>query len=387
MKGFLRLAVLVAVPLVLATAAGSTAAGNSPAPVGRTKEVLRSVQTVAMSGSQVAYSTGDGLFNGPGDKVYVWNVRTGKGRLISRDNPDPVYELAISSQRIAWIARGGTAPDPTAEINETLFSASLSSPSQPQWLDSAFRTESYSVPDFPGGCTGEWIGGLAGSNDILVVNRWQTAGANTEVQRAELDQITSAGPRHRSSGEGSLVVQSTDGTRVAALQSREAWPSAGSLCGTTTTPTVRVYTSAGNPLAQLTVAGAKEVKLSGNNLTVLTKTDRIAVYNWRTGRLLHSWRVLHVPYVHLEDVYGQIAVYSVYSHGRNLHLLQLGTGKDRLFVKGSGLQPNYVVGDDAQLEAPGLVYAADQPGGVDYSKLVFVPMARVLAAVSKGHVR
>lgn len=161
----------------------------------------------------------------------------------------------------------------------------------------------------------------------------------------------------------------------------------GSLCGETTTPTVRVYTSAGKLLTQLTVAGAKEVALSGNNLAALTKASTIAVYNWRTGRLVHSWRVPQVPYVHLEDVYGQIAVYSVYSHGRNLHLLQLATGKDRLLVKGSGLQPNYVVGDDAQLEAPGLVYAADLPGYGDTSKLVFVPMARVVAALSKGHVR
>lgn len=348
---------------------------------------MRSVQTVAMSGSEVGYSTGDGVFSGPGDKVYVWNVRTGKSRLISGHNPDPVYELAISSQRIAWIARGGTAPDPTAEVTESLFSAALRKPSQPESLDSAYRTESYSVPDFPGGCDGDWIGGLVGSQNILVVNRWHTTRAASAVTGAELDLITSTGPRKRASGEGSFIAQSTDGARIAVLQSREAWPSAGGLCGQTTTPTAGILTSAGKLLAQFSVTRAKEVQLSGNNLAALTKASTIEVYNWRTGRLVHSWRVPHVPYVHLEDLYGQIAVYSVYSHGRNLHLLQLATGKDRLLIKGSGLQPNYVVGDDAQLEAPGLVYAADQPGGVDYSKLVFVPMARVLAAVAKGHVR
>ncbi len=387
MKRFLKYAALVAVPLVLASAAGSTSAGKAPAPIGKTKDVLRSVQTVAMSGAEVAYSTGDGEFSGPGDKVFVWNVRTGKGRLISGRNPDPVYEVAISSTRVAWIARGGTAPDPTAEINESLFSAALRKSSQPESLDSAFRTESYPVPDFPGGCTGDWIGGLVGAQNILVVNRWHTTGAASDVTGAELDLITSVGPRKRASGEGSLIAQSTDGARIAALQSREAWPAAGGLCGQTATQTVGVYTSTGKLLTRLTVAGAKEVALSGDNLAALTKSSIIAVYNWRTGRLVHSWRVPQVPYVHLEDAYGQVAVYSVYSHGRNLHLLQLATGKDRLLIKGAGLGPYYVSGDDAQLEAPGLVYAADQPRGVGHSKLVFVPMARVLAALSRGHVR
>jgi hypothetical protein len=385
MKTLLRCAAFVAAPLVLASGAASTT-GKAPAPVGRTKEVVHWVQTVAMSGSQVAYSTGEGIPFGPGDKVYVWDVRTGKGRLISGRNPDPVFEVGISSRRVAWITRGGTAPDPTAEINETLYSAALAKPSRPEWLDSAFRTESEPVPDFPGGCTGDWIDGLVGSQNILAVNRWHTTGATSDVTGAELDLITAAGLRKKSSGEGSLIAQSTDGARIAVLQSREAWP-AGGLCGQTATPTVRVYTSTGKRLTQLTVAGAKEVALSGNNLVALTKASTIAVYNWRTGRLVHSWRVPQVPYVHLEDVYGQLVVYSVYSHGRNLHLLQFATGKDRLLVKGSGLVPYYTRGNDAQLEGPGLVYAADLPGHGDTSKLVFVPMARVVAAVSKGHVR
>jgi hypothetical protein len=377
MKTLLKCAAFVAAPLVLASGAASTT-GKAPAPVGRMKEVVHWVQTVAMSGSQVAY--------GPGDKVYVWDVRTGKGRLISGRNPDPVFEVGISSRRVAWITRGGTAPDPTAEVNESLYSAALLKPSRPEWLDSAFRTESEPVPDFPGGCTGDWIAGLVGSQNVLAVNEWHTTGPTSDVSGAELDLITAAGLRKKLFGEGSLIAQSTDGARIVVLGAREAWP-AGGLCGQTATPTVRVYTSAGKRLSQLTVAGAKEVALSGNNLVALTKASTIAVYNWRTGRLVHSWRVPQVPYVHLEDVYGQLAVYSVYSHGRNLHLLQLASGRDRLLVKGSGLVPYYTRGNDAQLEAPGLVYAADLPGSGDTSKLVFVPMARVVAAVSRGHVR
>jgi hypothetical protein len=387
MKSFLKYAALIATPLVLVFAIGSTASGSPPA--GKVKTTKGWVETVAMSGSQVAYSTGGGLPYGPGDKVYLWNVRTGKGRLIGGHNPDPVYEVAMSSTRIAWIARGGTAPDPTAEINESLFSASIRKASQPDLLDSAYRTEtSPVVPEVPGGCTGDWIGGLAGSQNILVVNRWQTAGVNSDIGRAELDQITSlAGFRQRLSGGLSLVAQSTDGAHIAVLRSRGAWPAAGDLCGTTTAPTAGIYSPAGKLLGEFGVAGAKELAVSGDNLAVLTTASRLDVYKWRSARLVHSWHVPQVRYVHLEDVYGQIAVYSAYSQGRNLHLLQLSNGKDVLLTKGSGLLFNNREANDAQLEAPGLVYAVDMPGVKARSKLVFVPMRRVLAALAKGHVR
>jgi len=371
--------------MLLLALAVSAAAGAPPA--GKVKQTKGWIQTVAMSGSQVAYSTGGGVPYGPGDKVYLWNVQSGAARLMSAHNPDPVYELAISRRHVAWIARGGTAPDPTAEINETLFAAALRKPSQRQSLATASRTESAPIPGDPGGCAGGWIGGLVGSPNLLAVNRWQTIGT-TELARAELDVITANGLQSRVSGAGSIIAQSTDGRRIAALRSREAWPAAGGgLCGTTPSPTVAVYTPTGTLVGQVTVAGAKEVALSGGTLAVLTKASILAVYDWRTGRLLHSWRVPRVSWVHLEDVYGQIAVYSAYSQGRNLHLLQLATGKDVLFRKGSALVPYYTRGNDAQLEAPGLVYAVDKPGSKAIGKLVLVPMARVLAAVSTGHVR
>ena len=270
MKPLMRWALLSA-GMVLLIFGVSAAAGKPP--VGRTKEVMRSVQTVAMNGVEVAYSTGDGVFSGPGDKVYVWNVRTGKGRLVSGHNPDPVYEVAISSKGVAWIARGGTASDPTAEINESLFSGSLGKPSQPESLDSAFRTESESVPDFPGGCDGDWIGGLVGSRNVLAVNRWTTVTPGSVVTAAELDLVTPSGLRRKISSANSLVAQSTDGTHIAVLQSRDAWPYAGSLCGTAAAATVRIYAPTGKLIAHLNVAGAKELALSGNNLAVLTRGE------------------------------------------------------------------------------------------------------------------
>jgi hypothetical protein len=364
-----------------------SAATGAP-PAGKVKQTKGWIQSVAMSGSQVVYSTGDGIFSGPGDKVYAWNVRSGQGRLISGHNPDPVYELAISAGRVAWISRGVTAPDPTAELNESLFAAPLRKPSQRRLLGTAFRTESEPEPGVRPGCKGDWIGGLVGAGNILAVNTWQTAGPSSEVTGAELDLITAAGLRQRVGGAGSIVAESTDGGRIAVLQSRGAWPAAAGICGTTPSPTVAVYAPTGGLLGKVTVKGAKEVALSGSHLAVLTEASRLAVYDWRSGRLLHSWRMPAVSWVHLEDVYAHVAVYSAYSQGRNLHLLQLATGKDVLLTKGSGLVPYYTRGNDAQLEAPGLVYAVDKPGSrEEVGKLVFVPMGRVLTAVSKGHVR
>ena len=169
------------------------------------------------------------------------------------------------------------------------------------------------------------------------------------------------------------------------LHSTDAWPLADQL-PKTAVASVGVYSATGALLREIEVSSAHQIALSGTELVVLTTSKTLTVYNWRTGRLLHTWRLPSVGHLHLEDLHGQIAVYSVFSQGRNLHLLQVTTGKDTLLAKGPGLSPYYNRGVDAQIEAPGLVYAVDKPG-YETGTLVFVPMARVLAAISKGHVR
>jgi Tol biopolymer transport system component len=382
MKPLMKRALLFAGVLVLVC--GVPAAAGGP-PAGKVKHVQGWIGTIAMDGPRVVYDT-EGVLPGIASaKVYVWDVRTGAATLIKSRNPnaDPIGEIAIAGTRIAWIARGATAADPNSEVTEELSVTSLTTPRIVRSLGSAFRSEHQPVEGDAYGYEGDWIGGLVGSKALLAVGRWSTSGPGT-LTRGELDTIGRGGLARRVSGSGSIVSESTDGFRIAVLRSTDAWPVAGELRGTTRAASVGVYSSAGSLIREINATTAEGIALSGSNLVVLTKTRTIDVYNWRSGRLVHSWRVPSVGTAHLEDAYANIAVYSIYSHGRNLHALQLSTGKDALLTKGSALLYYNGQGRGAQLEAPGLVYAVDKGGEKAVAKLVFVPMARVLAAVSKG---
>lgn len=132
---------------------------------------------------------------------------------------------------------------------------------------------------------------------------------------------------------------------------------------------------------------AKEAALSGNSLAVLTTTNRIELYNAKTGAFVRSWRV-PASAAHL-DLQAGIAIYSVYprySGPRALHALGVKTGKDVILTSRVGPWP-YVQGDDAQLDQLGVVYAVNAWKKVRQGHIVFVPMARVLTAVAKGHAR
>ena len=319
-----RVLLLAGTLLLMTTVA---AAGKAP-PAANVRYTTGGVLTLAMDGPRVAYATEAG-------NVSVWNVRTGMATLVSKRNPDFVKEVAIAGTRVAWIARDVTAPDPNSEVAEALSVRSLTSPAITRPLASAFRSEHTQYDaDAVYSYVGDWIGGLVGSKKLLMVGRWATTGPGTLTQ-AELDSIGGpAGLQRRVSGAGSIVSQSTDGARVAVLRSTDAWPVAGELRGKTASASVGIYSSAGRLLREIDAVTAREVALSGTNLVVLTKTDALVVYNWRNGRLVHRWHVPSVGTNHLEDVYGNTAAYSVYSHGRNLHLLQLNTGKDVLLTKG-----------------------------------------------------
>ena len=164
------------------------------------------------------------------------------------------------------------------------------------------------------------------------------------------------------------------------------WPSHYRLSGGA--GTVGVDSTSGKLLVEVNRGTAKEAALSGNSLAVLTTTNRIEPS--RRDDLVvfvRSWAV-PVRAAHLALQAG-IAIYSVYPtyvDPRALHALQLKTGKDVVLARGVGPWP-YAQGDDAQIDRLGIVYAVNPWKKTPHGHIVFVPMARVLAAVSKGHRR
>jgi hypothetical protein len=136
---------------------------------------------------------------------------------------------------------------------------------------------------------------------------------------------------------------------------------------------VGVYSAAGRLLRKVTPTSAQQVALQGNYLVVLTKTRTLAVYDSNTGSLLKTLPVRGVSPRNL-DLQAGLAVYTV---GRDLHVANVKTGKDRVLATMShGIE-------FAQIEATGVVYAGNlRHGAKTLGTLTYLPFARAAAAVS-----
>jgi hypothetical protein len=365
--------VLFAAVLLLLTVTVPAAAGKSPAV--RVKQTSGRIDGLALNGSQVVYGVSTSSLN---PKVYSWNVLSGAGSLLQRRRGVGAVlrgtEFAVAGKRIAWIYRGGSP----SETDEALIATTLPEKKLRQFA-SAVRYEDYDT-----GPTGAWLSGLVGSGNVMAVNSWKTDTAGT-VSNARLSLVTPQGLRRIVSGEDSIVAQSVDAGRIVVVRSRNLWPRTQST-RTTALGSVAVYSTAGRLLRTIDAGSATEAALSGNDLAVMTATNRIELYSAKTGSLVRSRRVpagaAHV------DLQAGIAIYSVYplqgrAGPRKLHVLQLKTGKDVVLATGEAPSP-YTQGDDAQIDRLGIVYAVNIKA---HGKIAFVPMAHVFAAVSKGHVR
>lgn len=380
MKRVSRWAVFVAVPLLLALTVPA-AAGKTPTPIPRTLRTP-SIWAMAMDGPRVAYNS-----EGKDNKIFVWNVLTGQRTLMSGSGtvsaaPIGGYRipgLAIAGRRVAWIAASGG----NSERDETLFTASLPAANERE-LARAVRWAS----DCPTGLcpAGGWIHGLVGSGGVLAVSRWTTSHDGSTLAGG-LDLITARGLRRIIAGSDGIVAAESDATHIAVLH-----PSGPFHDSFIYKPSeVAIYSTSGKLLKRLRPVGIDlnggtkmaEVALQGDDLAVLTPQTRLELYNWRTGAMLHSWRVPGAA--RQLDVQGQVATYIVASVGKrqSIHVLGLRSGKDAVFPTKKVSPLGFI---DVAIEAPGLAYAGFNKGN-GYGEVVFVPMARVLAAVSKGHVR
>jgi hypothetical protein len=357
MKLVKRLAPVFTLPLIafllFASAAATTTGTTYKSAGGR-------LNAIAMDGARVAYDVGNAVFpNGRGNKVVVWNVLTGKTTKVSgriTDQADTtstghgVRELAIAGQRVAWIVNQGG----NSESDDYLYTSLLAKPTE-QKLASALRTG-----EVMGVLTGNWIGGLVGSDSLLAVNRWATDATGT-VTTAGLYAISpNKNVKRVASGSSTLLAQTADAGRIAVLRSDGS---------------VGLYSAAGTLLWTVTPTSAQQVALQGNYLVVLTKTRTLAIYNSNTGSLLKTLPVRgsRVSAQNLE-VQANLAIYTV---ARELHVVHLKSGKDRVLATMShGIK-------FAQIEAPGVVYAGNLRQGTTYlGTLTYLPFARVAAAVS-----
>lgn len=378
MKRLVTRGVLVAVPLLLALTVPA-AAGKTPTPVPRTLGTPV-VWGLAMDGARVAYNCEDTV-NVSSNKIFVWNVLTGRRTLMSGRGTSraavgstPIWGLAIAGRRAAWIA----ASAGNSERDETLFTSSLPAAKERKLAQAVRWAE-----DCPTGLCpeGAWIHGLVGSGSVLAVSRWST-GADGSTLKGGLDLVTAHGLRRIVAGSNGIVAADSDASRIAVLH-----PSGPFQDSFIYKPSeVAIYSTSGRLLKRFKPVGIDlnggiqmaEVALQGDDLAVLTPQPRLKLYNWRSGALLHSYRVPRGS--HQLDVQGQVATY-IGARALSLHVLGLRSGKDAVFP--SKVSPLGLI--DVAIEAPGLAYGFNLGNG--RGELDFVPMSRVLAGIAKGKVR
>lgn len=376
----LSLALLV--PLVQGEAAAK------PVPV-RVKHTGGPVSKLAMDGPRVAYLMGRG---GP---VYVWNVVTGATSVTSYGVD--AAQLAFAGKRIAWIKRQDFG---NTEEGEKLYSGPVAG--RAHLLKRGYLFSRDDAAHTSGG----WIGGVVGSGEVLAVSTWTSQGTVSSDERLSL--ITPTRMRPIVTGPGAIVAESVNGGHIAVLRSTAAWP-ADEPATPATDPTVGIYSVHGSLLREIVLRETippptpsecgcspstvqNSVALSGNQLVVLTVTypqpgggasqgtTTLQVYDWTTGSLVHTWPVAFTPYASNSapplSAYGRFAAVE----GRQLHVIDLATGKEILLAPASG------TGSPAVIDARGLVYTPGPNGPYAYNgpgKIVFVPMANLLTAASR----
>ena len=371
--------------LLFALFVASAQAGSAKPQPNTVKQTANPVWTLAMDGPRVAYASGG--------RIHVWNVVTDatsviKGRYSNAAHSVNAAEIAIAGTRVAWTRRqmfGNT------EASARLYTGTVAGTAH--LIASAY---------FGGDHTG-WIGGVVGSGHVLAVSTWRWDGA--DVTQPRLSLITPTGLRRIDSGSAAMVAASADGGHIAVLRSTTAWPPGPddfvSPPPTTATPTVGIYSADGMRLSEIALDTNPNtffrIALSGNQLVVLTRTidfspsvsstARIDVYDWTTGARLHTWPLLAPNYLpalayDLLAVHGRLAVLE--GRGFRLHLLDLATGKD-VTIAANGSRGIVTGSGPVAISPRGLVYAVNtypnkrQP----YGKLVFVPMAKLLAALNR----
>jgi hypothetical protein len=366
---------LGAVSLVLA----ASATGRTSDQV-RRKRVPSPVTALAVDGNRVAFGTGSRAGHAGGE-VFVWNLGTGRTTKVSgrRTGEWPysdsggLSEVVLAGSRVAWILRIGA----NSSSSDLLFASSLTRPRERQ-VASVQRTAADCGSMGPH-CAGKWIGGLVGAGERILANRYTTGGGGKGKVAGVHHAVTSgglyalAGTALQPLASGTTTVEAAYGDRgrVAVLRPNGS---------------VGLYTSAGKRLLSVTpTPRAAEVALNGRNLLVLEYGGTLALYDSSTGSLRKTLRTRGDAKLDQNlGVQGNVAIYTTgvgFGPGdfsrSTLHAVNLGSGKDRVvgrfgnsFVDVIGL---------ARISRAGVVYATSRVE--DNGKLVFLPWARVAAAV------
>jgi hypothetical protein len=377
--------------LSFALVVASAQAGAAKPDVSKVKQTAKPVWTLAIDGPRVAYMLDS-------RRVGVWNVATGATSVIKGNYPSNGRnfghgrgEVAIAGRRVGLITRFEVGN--TLQTQERLYTASLGGSAHQlgKKTNHSSSPGDCTVPG-TGGADGNWIGGLVGSGTVLAVSSWKANDTATSSERLSL--IAPTGVRTIASGPRGIVSQSTNGGHIAVLRSTDAWP-AYQGPAEQRTPMVGIYSPGGTLLREIALnvplkdpcaypSPIIRIGLSSNQLVVLRLDSpkagplkaTVEVYDWKTGALVHTWRLALSRVAPIEDrlsVSGRIAIIE---GAFKLRMLDLTTGKVTTVAASRANSP-------ATIGSRGLVYALNPIKDNQPGKLVFVPTTKLLAALSQ----
>ena len=364
--------------LLLVLLVVSAQAGVTKPQATKVKRTPHSVWAVAMDWPRVAYATGK---DGNSETIRVWNMATEATSAVKSPKGFATHDanqIAIAGERLAWIR---TVQLGNTELDHWLYTAPLGGSAH-------LLKRMLGYTDTDCGLGGPQMGGLVSSAKTMAVSTWMDNSDGSVASNQRLSLVTPTRLRTIATGPDAILSESADGGHIAVLPMPPPSLAEGYCEGALPTSAV-IYSTQGTLLRTIPLPPPDpstlgyQLALSGNEVVVLTDGlyepngpawVTLSVYDWTTGALRHTWPIAIPQYP------GEV---SFTAHGElaavegpfRLHLVDLNTGKDVTIARSS-----HTVSPPA-LGAHGLVYALN-PHYRGPGKLVFVPMAKLLALAS-----
>jgi hypothetical protein len=353
-----KLAVLT---LAAATAAALGTAGAAAPARTRTLATAGSVAALSADGARIAVATTGlahacdrvVLWNAPARSSTRWAAHTNCGGGSQTSGGQRLSEVALAGTRALWI-------ESIAGNDQELALWSARPGHKPSML--AFATNGNGAGGDP---AGDYVGHVYANGTLAAFNTWRVCPGiigtlppicpPRTVTLQTLWRITPSGKAAIRRGPDTTYVAAVDAGRIAVQHANGS---------------VTLVSAAGAPLTQIAVPSGRfaGLALNGTQLAVI-RDGALEVYSTRTGALAKRIALPASPAPTLRDLDAGLAVYTA---GRTVHVVKVGTGRNRAWAA-----PASAV--DAQLEQTGLWYAYNRASGAARGRVVFVPRAQVSA--------
>lgn len=289
--------------------------------------------------------------------IAVWTPPRRMSRTFNSECGDGVSQVALGAGQVAWIDRGGGN---SLELKLTAASLPGGKPRRIEWAINGDRAG--------GDPKGDWVGQLLGGGPLLAYNRWSIVCEVPQGQGCDESTPTLRLTKHQ-------LVRVVAGRRVVIKRGPASYPMAalgGGRIAIESAGALDIVAPNGQQVAQVPAVNdnpPRAVALTRTHLAVL-RTFTLDLSEPTTGRVTKSIPLGRAASLQLGGVNSTLALLQ---SSRRLVLVRLNDGKlISLFLRSKS-------DVDASLTTAGLFYAYNLPRGRAKGRIVFEPVAKLLA--------